>query len=102
MFSPEETLQPFVLAEAERHARDFAPPPQAVDALADADVHEQVLRAIPLRPHSVGLKAQARARLVARAASDGLESLNRAQRQRLLGDAHALRAVRTQVVLQGG
>ncbi len=98
---PEEIEQPFVLAEAERHARAFEPTPQAVDALKDAAVHEQVLRAIPLRPESVGLKAQARARLVARAASDGLESLNRAQRQRLLGDAHALRAVRMQVLLQG-
>ena len=99
---PEEIERPFVLAEAARHAQAFAPQPQAVDALADAEVYAQVLRAIPLRPESVGLKAQARARLIARAASDGLESLNRAQRQRLLGDAHALRAVRTQVLLQAG
>ncbi len=97
---PEEIKQPFVLAEAERHARAFAPTLHAIDALADAAVHERVLRAIPLRPVAVGLKAQARARLVARAASDGLQSLSRAQRQRLLGDAHALRAVRRQVLLQ--
>ena len=99
---PEEIRQPRVLAEAQRHAEAFAAPPQALDALADAEVHERVLRAIPARPEAVGLKARAQEVLVELVASDGLHSLSRAQRQRLLGDAHALRAVRLQVLLQAG
>ena len=99
---PEEIRRPRVLAEAQRHAEAFATPPQALDALADAEVHERVLRAIPARPEAVGLKARAQAMLVELVASDGLQSLSHAQRQRLLGDAHALRAVRLQVLLQAG
>ncbi|MES2098774.1 MAG: glucans biosynthesis glucosyltransferase MdoH [Pseudomonadota bacterium] len=94
---PEELAQPAVLAEADRYAAAFEAMPGFVDAVNDATVHAQVLRAIPARPPARGTKAVAQARLIERAAVDGPQALSKADRLRLLADAQALRVLRERV-----
>ena len=97
---PEELNQPLVLAEAERHALAFGAMPRGVDAIVDASVHEHVSAAIPPRAPPAGLKGAAQTRLIDHAVGAGPQALTATQRHRLLGDAHALRAVRSQVLLR--
>ena len=96
--TPEEVRQPPVLGEAERYAEKFPPLPKVIDAITDAAAHEEVAAAIPARAPATGLKAQAQARLVEHAVSEGPSALTVAQRMRLLADAEALRTVRACVV----
>ncbi len=95
---PEELAQPAVLAEAERHAANFAIMPRVVDAVTDGVAHALVAQAIPVRPAATGAKAQAQTRLVDYAAGVGPQGVTKAQRLRLLGDAQALRALRARVL----
>jgi membrane glycosyltransferase len=94
---PEEHTQPHVLAEADRHAAAFGEMPGFVDAVSDPALLAEVVRAIPQRPPASGAKAQAQARLVARAHAEGLNRLSKAERLRLLADAEALRALNAPV-----
>jgi membrane glycosyltransferase len=95
---PEEVVQPKVLAEAERHEAAFRAMPGFVEAVVDGVVNAQVTRAIPRRPAAAGLKAEARARLVEHAVTAGPSALDKAQRLRLLSDAHALSMTRERVL----
>ncbi|MBC8055390.1 MAG: glucans biosynthesis glucosyltransferase MdoH, partial [Rhizobiales bacterium] len=95
---PEELEQPAVLAAADRHAASFDAMPRFVDAVADAEMHASVLRAIPPRPPASGAKGMAQAQLVDRAAAEGPQALSKAERLRLLADAQALRALRERVM----
>jgi len=96
---PEELVQPKVLAEADRYAALFKAAPGFVDAVTDAAVHAEVLRAIPVRAPTRNAKAAAQARLVERAAIAGPQALTNADRLRLLADAQALRALRERVLV---
>jgi len=91
---PEELDQPPVLEEADRFAASFPALPRFVDAVADARVHAEALRAIPERPPARGAKGAAQKRLVERAARSGLDVLTRADRLRLLADREALQLLR--------
>jgi membrane glycosyltransferase len=96
---PEEVREPRVLAEARRHAQGFEPLPGLLDAVVDAQTHLHVLRAIPARAPAAGRKAVAQVRLIEQAASSaGPRALSPAQRQRLIGDAQALQALRAEVL----
>jgi len=95
---PEEKVQPAVLAEADRYAAVFPAMPTFTDAITDPQVLAEVVRAIPPRPPAQAAKAQAQARLVARAASEGPSGLTAADRLRLLGDAEALLALRDRLL----
>ena len=97
---PEEVHEPHVLREARRHAQGVAGALTFVDAVRHAAAHERVTAAGPPRPIASGAKAQARAALVAQAATDGPLSLAASQRHRLLGDALALRELRARVLLR--
>lgn len=99
---PEELEQPEVLSEAVRYAAVYAATPGVVDALAHHMTHARVALAVPTREPATALKAQARSRLVDEVISGGPSGLSAAQRMRLLGDAHALRAVREKLVLRVG
>ena len=94
---PEEAREPEVLAQARHHAAAFGALPSVVEAVVDATAHERVLRALASRPAAVGAKARAQAALIERAARAGPQGLDPADRLRLLGDAHVLRAVRARV-----
>jgi membrane glycosyltransferase len=95
---PEEVHEPFELSEARRHAEAFDGEASFVDAVDDAELHQQVIDALPERAAASGAKERARAVLIAQAVSDGPQSLDGAQRHRLLSDADALNAVREQVL----
>ena len=95
---PEELEQPPVLASADRHAASFSPMPSFVDAVTDAEVHANVLGAIPQRSAVAGAKGRAQERLVEHAASEGPQALLNADRLRLLADAQALRALRERLL----
>jgi membrane glycosyltransferase len=95
---PEELNEPHVLQETRRHVEAFGPTADFARAVADAGANAQVIAAMPRHPQATGAKATARAALVARAAADGPQALGGAQRHLLLGDAHALRALREQVL----
>ena len=95
---PEEREQPAVLAEAERLAGSFPALPRFVDAVSDARVHAEVVRAIPSRPPAEGAKGRAQMRLVDRAARAGLQVLTKADRLRLLADGQALQMLRERVL----
>jgi membrane glycosyltransferase len=95
---PEEVREPRVLAEARHHAQGFEPLPKLIDAVVDAQTHRHVVRAIPGREPAAGLKAAAQARLIEQVASVGPRALTPAQRQRLMGDAQALQALRAEVL----
>ncbi len=98
---PEELQQPPVLAQAERYAAAYKAMPGFVDALREPSAHADVVHAIPSRPPARGAKAEAQARLVDRAATNGPEGLTRAQQLRLLADAQVLTALRSRIVLGG-
>lgn len=97
---PEEVHEPHVLAQARRFAAGFADEVRFVDAVVDVEAHRAVVGAAASRPAAMGDKAMARARLVARAAGDGPNALDRAQQHRLLGDAEALTRLRERVMLR--
>ena len=100
LLTPEERRQPPVLARAQRHAAAFAPVSSVIDAVVDGAVHENVIRALPMRAAATGLKAQALRHRVEHAVSVGPHALDVAQRHRLLSDSQALRALRTEVLLR--
>lgn len=95
---PEEAEVPPVLTEAHRYAEGFDKSPEFADAVLDAQVHHRVAAANPIRPGVAGAKALARAALVERAAAEGPAALSDGERQRLLGDARALAALRASVM----
>jgi membrane glycosyltransferase len=95
---PEELAQPPVLAEADRYASAFAATPGFADAVSDAATHAEVVNAIPMRPPARGAKAEAQARLIERAATEGPDALTPADQLRLLADAQALGALRALVL----
>ena len=98
---PEEQTQPPVLAEADRYAAEFKATPGFTEAVADTAVQREVSCAIPLRPPARAAKAEAQARLVARAAAEGPRALTQADRLRLLADAQALRALHARLATGG-
>ena len=98
---PEELQPPPVLAEVERYAAAFKAMPGFVDAVCDPSAHADVVHAIPVRPPARGAKAEAQARLVDRAATDGPQALTAAEQLRLLADAQALVALRSRVSAGG-
>ena len=95
---PEELDQPPVLEEADRYAASFPVLPTFIDAVCDARVHAEVLRAIPARTPAQGAKGAAQKRLVDRAARAGLDVLTKADRLRLLSDGQALQMLRDHVL----
>ena len=68
------------------------------ETVRNGALHDRVTAATAPRAAALGAKATARAALVAQAAADGALALSAAQRHRLLGDAHALRELRQQVL----
>jgi membrane glycosyltransferase len=95
---PEEVHEPHVLREARRYADAWASDPKFADAVRDADTHDRVAAAMAPYGTARGDKAAARSVLVSHAAASGPESLDAAQRHRLLGDALALRELRERVL----
>ena len=100
LLTPEELRQPPVLACAQRHAQAFAAVAGVVDAVVDGRVHQDVIRALPVRAAATGLKSEALLSRVEHAVSVGPKALDAVQRHRLLSDAQALRALRTEVLLR--
>ncbi len=100
LLTPEELWQPPVLARAQRHAQGFAEVAGVIDAVVDGKVHSSVVGALPMRGVATGLKSQALLSRVEHAVSVGPKALDAAQRHRLLSDAQALRALRTEVLLR--
>ncbi|MEO5697796.1 MAG: glucans biosynthesis glucosyltransferase MdoH, partial [Burkholderiaceae bacterium] len=96
--TPEEVSQPLVLALAQRHAQAFVATQLAIDAVTDAEIHDDAIGALPQRPAASGAKGRAQAQRIDRAISGGPGALDKSLRHRLLGDAHALRVVRSQVL----
>lgn len=100
LLTPEELRQPPVLARAQRHAQAFAAVVGVTDAVVDGRVHQNVIRALPMRAAATGLKSEALLSRVEHAVNFGPQALDAVQRHRLLSDAQALRALRTEVLLR--
>jgi len=66
--------------------------------VVDEDAHRAVADAAASRTMATGDKATARSLLIAQAAGDGPDALDRTQRHRLLGDAVALAGLRERVL----
>jgi membrane glycosyltransferase len=99
LLTPEERTVPPVLAEARRHAAAFARMPNWIDAVVDASVHADVMRASPPSRPAGGAKGRARARLVEHAATAGSHALDAAARHRFISDAQAMRMLRGRILL---
>jgi membrane glycosyltransferase len=95
---PEEAREPHVLREARRFAQAFEADVSFAETVRNGALHDRVTAATAPRAAALGAKATARVALVAQAAADGALALSAAQRHRLLGDAHALRELRQQVL----
>ncbi len=95
---PEERREPSVLSEARRHAQDFDPEVQFVDAVLDAATHRQVVQANLVRPVAGGLKGQTQAALFERALAAGPWALADGERHRLLGSPAILQQLRARVL----
>ena len=100
LLTPEELRQPPVLARAQRHAQAFAAVVGVTDSVVDGSVHENVIRALPMRAAATGLKARALLSRVEHAVNVGPQALDALQRHRLLSDAQALRSLRSEVLLR--
>jgi len=87
---PEERQEPAVLRRARRYAKRARTGVDFVNAVLDARMRDEVMRALPARAPAHGLKARARAALVQHALQSGPAAVTPRQRMCLLGDRHAL------------
>ncbi len=94
---PEERREPGVLRRARRYAERARCDVRFVDAVLDATVRDEVVRALPARAPSRAFKGRARAALVQHALHNGPTAVTAGQRMRLLGDRHALSSLATEV-----
>lgn len=94
---PEEMNAPHVLTQARRYANGFGAPLCFVEAIVNERAPGNIDQAISPRALATGAKAGAQARLIEHALAAGPQALGAAQRHRLLGDAQALRWMRSRV-----
>lgn len=94
---PEERREPAVLRQARRYAMGLGAPLGFVEAIVNEREPRNIDSAIAPRVPAAGAKASALARLVEHALAAGPQALGAAQRHRLLGDAQALRWMRSRV-----
>jgi membrane glycosyltransferase len=94
---PEERSEPYVLRQARRYALGLDAPLPFVEAIVNEGESRNIDSAIAVRAPAAGAKASALTRLVDHALAAGPQALGPAQRHRLLGDAQALRWMRSRI-----
>jgi membrane glycosyltransferase len=99
LLTPEEVREPRVLGTAAREAAAVeARLATFKAAVGEADVHERVVTASPVRREASGPKAAAEAARIERALREGPDALSLDERFRLLSSPRAMAALRAEVL----